>query len=131
VAGRQALVADAVDALNNRDYDWLAAAMDRGFTFYSALRQMEGEVYLGVDGMRQYFAAVDSTWEDFRFEIAEFHDLGARSVLVFRLRGRARASGVPLDQQVAQVWTWRGEKVRQVEGYSDPDEALRAVGLRS
>lgn len=130
VSDRHVLVAQAIEALNRRDLGGLFSnLMDPEFTFYSALRQMEGDVYRGRDGMRAYFDAVDSTWHDFTFELEQCHDVGDRTALVLRIRGTAKASGVPLDQLVGQVWTWRAHKVRQVDGYSGPAEALGAVGL--
>jgi ketosteroid isomerase-like protein len=44
-------------------------------------------------------------------------------------RGRAKASGVPVDQPVAHVFRFEGEKVDQCHAYFDRAEALKAVGL--
>ena len=127
-ADRRRTALEALEILNRRDLEGLAPLMDPEFTFYSAIRQMEGEVYRGADGMRSYFDSVDATWEGFRFELEEFHDRGEQSVLVLRATGTARGSGFPLEQRVAQVWTWRGDRVRQVDGYTNAADALREVG---
>jgi ketosteroid isomerase-like protein len=57
------------------------------------------------------------------------HDIDdVRAVILLRLTGRARASGLPLDQELAQLWTWRGERVRRIVTYPDLDAAVKAAG---
>jgi hypothetical protein len=52
-------------------------------------------------------------------------------VLVFvRLRGCARASGVPIDAPFAHVISFRGKLIERWHAFADRDEALEAVGLR-
>jgi ketosteroid isomerase-like protein len=125
---KRELAAEALEALTGRDLGRLAVLVDPEFEFHFAM--IEGEPYRGVEGIGEYFDSVDSTWDDFRFELEEFHDLGDQSASVSRVRGTARASGVPLDERVAHIWTWRDEKILRVERYSDPAQAFRAVGLR-
>ena len=53
-----------------------------------------------------------------------------QAVVVVRVTGRARASGVPLDTQTGNVLTRTPDGGWQLRAYSDPREALEAVGLR-
>ena len=53
----------------------------------------------------------------------------ARVVVVNRVRGRGRGSGVEVDATGAQLWTITGGKVRSVKLYQSKAEALEAVGL--
>jgi ketosteroid isomerase-like protein len=58
------------------------------------------------------------------------HDAGGDKVVgVLRQRGRSKTTGVPVDMLYAQVFTIRDGKQTRMEMYSDPDEALKAVGL--
>ena len=50
-------------------------------------------------------------------------------VVVNRVRGRGRGSGVNVDATGAQLWTITGGKVRSVKLYQSKTDALEAVGL--
>ena len=52
-----------------------------------------------------------------------------RAVIVLRLTGEAKASRLPLDTCVGQVWTWREERVWRLVTYTNPGDAFEAVGL--
>jgi hypothetical protein len=45
------------------------------------------------------------------------------------ITGAARVSGIPLNQDVAQVVAWRDDMVWRVVAYPVPAEALKAVVL--
>ena len=68
-------------------------------------------------------------WEEIRFEPNEYIDAGDRVVVVARLIGRGKKSGVEVSRDWAYVWTVRGGKALRMEGYATRDEALKAVGL--
>jgi ketosteroid isomerase-like protein len=61
--------------------------------------------------------------------VEALHDAGDAVVAVLRQRGRSKAAGMPVEMHLAQVWTLRDGKQSRMEMYSDPNEALRAVGL--
>jgi ketosteroid isomerase-like protein len=46
-----------------------------------------------------------------------------------RLTGHAVASGIPIDMQMAQVYTMRDGRAARLVEYLDREEALEAVGL--
>lgn len=50
-------------------------------------------------------------------------------VVIGHLVARGRVSGIDLDVRIGTVWELRDAKVVRMESFSDPDEALRAVGL--
>src|SRR5687768_15509961 len=74
-------------------------------------------------GREEYVRAVrelTETFDDFRIDPERFFGLGGNRVMAFvRFRGRAHASGVPIDQRVAHVWTFRGNLVARLEVYAD------------
>jgi ketosteroid isomerase-like protein len=53
----------------------------------------------------------------------------ARVVVVNRVRGRGRGSGVEVDATGAQLWTITGGEIRSVKLYQSKADALEAVGL--
>lgn len=73
---------------------------------------------------------MDATWDDFHIEIVEHHEIDAhRSLTVFNVTGRAKASGVPLELRTAQIWSWEGGKMVRNDSFTDPREAFEAAGL--
>jgi ketosteroid isomerase-like protein len=111
---KRAQVRQLIGALEARDFDAIAALefYDADAEFRSTISASEGEVYRGVEGLRAWAMSVDEIWEDFRVEVAEVHDAGEnRAVVIFNVTGTAKVSGVPLDTQTGQVWTWSDDGV--------------------
>jgi hypothetical protein len=51
------------------------------------------------------------------------------AVEIVRQRGRAKATGLPVDMRFGQVWTSRDAKQLRMQMYATPEEAMRAAGL--
>ena len=90
----------------------------------------EQQVYEGVEGARSFLGDWAAAWDDWEFEVEALHDAGDRIVAVMRQRGRSKLTGAPVEMSLAQVWTLRDGKEARMDMYSDPAEALQAVGLR-
>jgi ketosteroid isomerase-like protein len=56
-------------------------------------------------------------------------DAGDQVVIIAEWRGRGKASGVYTTWRYGAVWTVRDGKVTSIVSYTDPAEALEAVGL--
>ena len=55
---------------------------------------VEGDSYVGREGVDRYFAMLSDTWEEFRMVSGEVRDLGERPVVARASRGtRARKRG--------------------------------------
>jgi ketosteroid isomerase-like protein len=86
--------------------------------------------YVGIEGIRQLQAVTDEGWDEMRTEPLRFVDAGERVVVIGRLVGKGKDSGVRVERATGQLWTVRdGLVVRWGIGYTDPQEALKAVGL--
>jgi ketosteroid isomerase-like protein len=83
----------------------------------------------GIDAVRRYMASFANYWDEIRFEPQEYIDAGEDVIVVARLVGRGKASGVDVDRVWAYVWTVRDGKALRMEGFANRDEALKAVGL--
>jgi ketosteroid isomerase-like protein len=83
----------------------------------------------GLDEM--WAAIVDwlRTWEFLKIEGEEFIDLGDRALVFARHTGRGKHSGIPMDREVGDLFTFRGGKIVRYVSYWDRAEALRAAGL--
>jgi uncharacterized protein len=88
-----------------------------------------GVSFRGREGMERYFEALGDTWSEFRAVAEEFRDLGDRMLVLVRLEGRGKGSGIPVAGRHMVIFEFRGGKISCIRTYLDHGEALRAVGL--
>ncbi len=70
-------------------------------------------------------------WDEFKFLVEDAADLGERAFMRVKVSGRAKASGVGLDEVVFHhLWTFRDDMPWRLEVYFSEDRALEAAGLR-
>jgi ketosteroid isomerase-like protein len=89
----------------------------------------EEQVYEGVEGAERFLREWLAAWDDWELRVEALHEAGDKVLAVVHQHGRSRASGLPVDMSFAQVWTLRDGKETRMEMYSDPNEALQALGL--
>ena len=118
-------------AINARDFEALGEMQfHRDMEFHSVFAATEGRIYRGTSGLREWAEDVDSAFEGFRVELLDLTELDAgRAILSVRVAGRARASGIPVDQRLAQIWTWRDGQLWRNHVFTDTQEAFRAAGV--
>ena len=87
-------------------------------------------VYEGYEGIMRWRADVGDIWESYRSEPEEFFD-GDESVVVFtREHGRAKGSGIEVEQHpTALLCRLRAARVCEIRLYHDRQRALRDAGL--
>jgi uncharacterized protein len=83
---------------------------------------------VGIDAVRRYIESFAKYWEEIRFEPQEYIEAGDQVVVVARLLGRGKASGVAVERVWAYVWTLRERRVLRMDGFASREEALKAVG---
>lgn len=82
--------------------------------------------YHGRAGVLEALAASDESFEQFGMELEDLIGVGdSYVVVVLRMHGRGRGSGVPVEERIAHLWTVRDGKAAEMQVYSDPDQALR------
>jgi ketosteroid isomerase-like protein len=89
----------------------------------------EPDVYRGHDGIRRYFQVFQDAMDDIHFEPERFWDTGRSVVVAVRLTAKGRHTEIPVELQMAQVWTIRDSKAIQVLTYPELVDALSAEGL--
>jgi ketosteroid isomerase-like protein len=83
----------------------------------------------GIAAVERYIASFAKYWDEIRVEPEEYIDAGDLVIVVARLIGRGKSSGVAVDRLWTYVWTLRQGKALRMEAYADRHEALKAVGL--
>jgi ketosteroid isomerase-like protein len=95
------------DAFNRRDLNALMDTATPDIAFHPALAgTVDDNSFQGREGMRAYFADVDSAWEEFRVIVDEYRDLGDRVLGLGRVEGRGRGSGAAVDTPLGGSWTF-------------------------
>jgi ketosteroid isomerase-like protein len=87
------------------------------------------KVYRGVEGVWAMWADAREIWEDYRFEREEILDWDDHVVVIGRVLGRGKASGVPINQPLAMLFTFRDDKAVRGRSFTSKQEALEAAGL--
>jgi ketosteroid isomerase-like protein len=120
-----------MDAFARRDAPTLHELQDPEFEFRSVLADLAGGSYRAGD-IERYLTDVDEQLGDWHTEDETYAEAPDGRVLVmYRGAGRGRQSGVPLDQEMAMLWTLRDGKLLFAETFLDPSEALRETRLEA
>jgi ketosteroid isomerase-like protein len=85
--------------------------------------------YQGHAGARQLMESILENFDEWHVEVEEYIDHEDQVVVALHQRATGRASGVPLDSHVGQVWTLRDGKAVRWRIYRSKQEALKTVGL--
>ena len=88
------------------------------------------ETFRGHDGLRRWVAMVQDIWGEWRFDVERLIAADEQVVALVRIVAEGGASGVPVDREVAHVWSVRDGQTSTASVYLDRAEALEAVGLR-
>ena len=89
----------------------------------------DGNPYRGPQAiLGGVFARLGTEWDGFAALPEEFLDAGDTVVVLGRYRGTHKATGKPLDAQLAHVWRVSDSKAVAFQQYTDTLAAARAVG---
>lgn len=119
----------AIAAFNDREIDAFTALTTDDFAWSPSMVAIEGETFLGREGIDRYFASLEAVWEMFVIHVGEFREGPDLVVMLGRLGGLGKASGVPIDSQLGMVFDFRDGAISRIHGFLDHEEALRAAGL--
>ena len=84
---------------------------------------------VGLDGMARAMKEWMEPWEQVTTVPERIIDAGNQVAIIAEWRGRGKASGVFTRWRYGSVWTLRDGKVTSIVSYTDPADALEAVGL--
>jgi ketosteroid isomerase-like protein len=125
------IVREAAAAFNRGDLDawWEYWAEDIDYRAVEGAPDDHGPIQ-GKEAMREYVQDWLDTFDDFRYEPVEITDAGKDMVIVLlRISGRAKLSGVETELNFATLFTSRDGKIVRGREYWTRDEALEAAGL--
>jgi ketosteroid isomerase-like protein len=130
-ASKLEVIAAYVDAFNRRDLEQLRELSTEDSEYHSMLVSGEGVgLYRGHDGIARYVADVDEAFDEWHTEDSSFVESETGRVLhLYRIVGKGRGSGVPIDLPMAIVWTVEDGKMKVAKVFRDRSEAMREAGV--
>ena len=110
---------------------WVARFWDPEVVWdMSHFRDWPEPAYFGIDGAKRFISEWLEVWDDYEFGVDEM--LAAPDGRVISLawqRGKGRHSGLEMDVEWAQIYTFRNGKVTRIDNYDNREDALEAAGL--
>lgn len=88
----------------------------------------EQQTYPGIEGARQFNADWVEAWDEWGVDVEDYVDAGEQVVVLIRQRGRSKATTVPVEMSLGQVWTFADGQAIRMQMYATQEEALEAAG---
>ncbi len=126
---RVKLVEELIGAFNARDVDGFLSLTTEDFKWFTSVMAVEGEVFVGREGIETYFQRMRDAWDEFVGLLEVWNDLGDRILVSGHLEARGRGSGVDVVAPLDVLYEFQGDKISLMHSFLDHDEALRAAGL--
>ena len=126
------VVRTVMEAFARRDAPAVTELQDSEFEFRSMLAALAGRQLPRPGDVERYFADIDEQLGDWHTEDETYVEVPRRARPGhYRVAGRGRQSGVPLDQEMAMLWTLRDGKLLFAQTYLDLSEALQDARLEA
>jgi ketosteroid isomerase-like protein len=118
-------------AVNRGDVEAALEAVDPSMELVSSGAFLDqGVVYRGHEGVRQFFAMLGDAFEEISYEPKELIEVDEdRLLVILRLRGRGKESGLDVELEGAHLWTIRDLKAVRLETFVDARAGRAAAGL--
>ncbi len=105
--------------------------LDPHVVFINYASAPETRPYVGHDGVREWAAGFRAALGDYEYHVIEIIDAGGDQVVAdTRVTGAGTSSGVPIERQVAALFTLVNGRIVRAQGFETRFEALEAAGLR-
>jgi ketosteroid isomerase-like protein len=117
------------ESFNEGDFDRALEGLAEDVEWVAPDLFLEPGPHKGPEGIRRFWEAWRESFQDFRLEIKEVHDLGHHVVVIAGVRGVGRDSGVEVTTpSFPQVWTVDDERLVRMEMFTSEDDAREAIG---
>ena len=114
-------------ALSDHDFDGLVAVCHPDVEFTSLIRESEGGVYHGHEGVREFFEGVFEVLADWKPELDSFEDHGDRMLVKAKITASGPGSDVPMEQVVWQAVRLRDGLAIRWDFFRTEEEARAAL----
>ena len=122
------IVRAAIEAMNRRDIEGVLRLMDPKIRFEHRLAALEGN-FVGIDGVRGWFADLLENFDSWRIHCPDFRDLGDRVLALGTIKATGTESGVETELPLTVVTRFKDERITHFTDFGDRAKALEAAGL--
>jgi ketosteroid isomerase-like protein len=123
------LVRRLYEAWQRDGYGVVPELMDPDIEFVNPVYAVEPGTRHGYDGFAAAARSLASVYSDYRVTAVQFFDVDDRVAVRARVSTRSAGRSVPIEAERGYVFDFRAGKVIRFAWFSDPTEALKAVGL--
>lgn len=109
--------------------DGVADLLDRDFELHMEALFLDGRVYRGVQGFRQWRRELEELFEYDRFDVGAVRQGEGTLVQIGRIFTKGKSSGAELDIPFAYVVRMRVDKIVRLTMYADVERALAEAGI--
>ena len=110
------------------DFATVNALYDPDHELVTPLSRLEGTIYKGAAGFREWLGSRPEDWESLTFRVDDARAIDAeRVLLVATFTGRGRRGGVEVEQEQGLVVTVRDGRVVRTDAYNSVEEAISAA----
>jgi ketosteroid isomerase-like protein len=85
------------------------------------------DVYLGLNGVFDFFTRLFSDFEEWHTEPSEFFETADRVIAIGTYSARAKATGKSFKARFAHVWTMRNGLIARLQQCADTVQIARAL----
>ncbi len=98
--------------------------------YHAAREDPDSDMHRGIDAIRRQFASWLEAYPDLKVEVLDAQGKGDQVLLWVRFIGHGAISGIPLDMELAHLYTMRDGRATRAVEYMDRAEAREAAGLQ-
>jgi uncharacterized protein len=117
------------EAFARGDIATLLDSIDPAIRCYDRPSRPGADVSVGQLGFLRLLQSNRELLEGVRYDPRKFIDADDHVVVPIRQSGRGKASKVPVEEDIANVWTVHSGKAVELRIYSSEQEAREAAGL--
>jgi ketosteroid isomerase-like protein len=123
------LIKQAFERWNDGDYEIDYDTLDSDVELHTPLSSTSGTPYRGHAGFRRWVDDINDQFETWELAVDEWRPLeDGRLLGLGSIHARGRGSGVQLDQELAWLFAFHGEKLIRYDAFYSREEGLRAAG---
>jgi len=89
----------------------------------------DGGNYQGIEGVRTYMSAFLEPWDTLTIAAESYETIEDRVLVAVRQAGTGQGSGVPVELEYFQLWTFRDGKAVGFQVIMSEERAREAAGL--
>ena len=123
------LVAALLECIGRGDVDGAAQLAAPDGELRSLLGAVEGGVYRGPDGVREWFRDVIESFDDFEVGLRDIEPVGDAVLATGHASGRTRTSGIEVEWDWAALGRAAGGRLTRFAIYPDRVTLARGEGL--